>query len=347
MHIKTSAFYLIFSFFLMSLIGCSKKHSLLGSYHNKKGYDITFNADSTVKVGYDATGKENFKFSTGTYSLNENAGSSTLILKNLKGEGITGNRYGLLKFVNGKTFSLQLDSAVAPTQFECEKKSSFVNTKLSLGSLLQPQFYIENGGLFMLIFIIFAETGLFAGFFFPGDSLLFVAGIYWEDISHSFLNLPFGIIMLLVALAAIIGNIVGYWIGKKIGPAMYKWKDKWYFRQKHLVSAKEFYDEKGASAIIIARFIPIVRTFAPIIAGIVQMDYKKYLVNSVIGAIAWVGSMMMLGRYLQAFLMKKYCYDLTHHIEYIVLGIVFVTTFPVFWKLVFGKKKATKNEPTQ
>lgn len=335
---RITVYHLTIVMFAMLMVSCSKKKQVEGSWHNKKGYDITFNTDSTVAVGFDATGKKNYKISKGTFTINEAVEPNIITINNLKGEGLQGNLYGIYKFVNGKTIVMQWDSLLTPANWDCDKKTTFVNTKISFGSLLQPQFYIENGGLWMLIFIIFAETGLFAGFFFPGDSLLFVAGIYWVDISNSFFGTPFALIILLVILAAIIGNILGYWIGKKIGPAMFTWRDRWFFKKKHLIAAQEFYDTKGASAIIIARFIPIVRTFAPIVAGIVKMDYKKYVTYSIVGAVAWVASMMLLGRYLQAFLMHNYCYDLTHHIEYIVIGIVFVTTIPLFWKILFGKK---------
>jgi membrane-associated protein len=321
------------------LTACTKKHSLEGEWKNKNGWEFDFDKDNKVTVKYDAAGKEDFKLSTGTYVFNENVKPATVTISNLSGQGYTSNIYGIVKFINGKTIQLQYDKTSAPTEFTCQPTSTFNNSRISLGSLLQPQFYLEHGGFWILMFIVFAETGLFAGFFLPGDSLLFVAGIYWKDISESVFNLPFFFIMLFITLAAIIGNMVGYWIGAKIGPSMFNWKDRWYFKKKHLIAAKEFYDSKGGFAIVIARFMPIVRTFAPIVAGIVQMDKKKFTYYSVVGAFAWVFSMMLIGRYLQAFLMSKFCYDLTHHIEFIVIGIVLVTTLPVIFKLLFGKKK--------
>ena len=147
--------------------------------------------------------------------------------------------------------------------------------------LLQPQFYIEHGGLWLLLFVVFAETGLFFGFFLPGDSLLFVAGIYSMPLAsqiyvtdNEWLNLF--ILFSFISVAGIIGNYVGYMIGKNVGPAMYDWKDNMLFKQKYLIQAQEFYEKHGGRAIVIARFIPIVRTFAPIVAGIVQMDKKKF-----------------------------------------------------------------------
>ncbi len=213
-------------------------------------------------------------------------------------------------------------------------------------NLLQPQWYIDNGGLWVLLFIVFAETGLFAGFFFPGDSLLFVAGIFsnklaqWlYDTNNDFLNLL--MIIVLVTIAGILGNIVGYWFGKKSGPALYKRKDSFFFKQRYLQQAREFYEKNGGFTIVIARFIPFVRTFAPIVAGIVQMDKKKFTFFNITGCIAWSVSMLASGHYLYKFFLVKYQFDLTLHLEAIVLLIVFVTTLPVFIKLYMGRKKST------
>ncbi|OYZ01498.1 MAG: alkaline phosphatase [Sphingobacteriia bacterium 28-36-52] len=211
-------------------------------------------------------------------------------------------------------------------------------------NLLQPQFYIEHGGLWLILFVVFAETGLFAGFFLPGDSLLFVAGIYSTNLANEFI--PTGnevfdllLIMMLISAAGIIGNTTGYWFGRKVGPAMYQWKENMFFKQRYLQQAHEFYEKHGGGAIIVARFIPIVRTFAPIVAGIVQMDQKKFSFFNVVGCIAWVGSMLFAGHFLQKWILAQFGFDLKDHLEIIVLGIVAVTTAPVIMKLVFNKKK--------
>lgn len=210
--------------------------------------------------------------------------------------------------------------------------------------LLQPQFYIQHGGLWVLLFVIFAETGLFVGFFLPGDSLLFVAGVYSNDLSSYLFNTHSDIVNLLllimmVTAVGIAGNMVGYWFGKKVGHRMYSWKDNLLFKKHYLEQAHEFYEKHGGSAIIFARFIPIVRTFAPIIAGIVEMDKKKFYFFNWVGCMAWSTSMLAAGHYLYKFFLLKYNFDLTKHLEVIVLGIVFVTTAPVILKLAFGKKK--------
>jgi membrane-associated protein len=223
--------------------------------------------------------------------------------------------------------------------------------------LLQPQFYIENGGLWLLLFVVFAETGLFVGFFLPGDSLLFVAGIFAHKmesgdpgLAHQFLKL-FGLGQIqnewvdlfvlagLISFCGILGNTVGYWTGRKVGPAMYQWKDRWFFKKRYLHQAHDFYEKHGGFAIIVARFLPFIRTFAPIVAGIVQMDRKKFYSYNVIGCIAWVTSMIFSGYFLQKWILIQFGFDLKDHLELIVLIIVFVTTAPVLIKMITGKKK--------
>jgi membrane-associated protein len=211
--------------------------------------------------------------------------------------------------------------------------------------LLTPMFYIINGGLWLILFIIFAETGLFAGFFLPGDSLLFVAGIYNREligsvfpfIENDYMQLM--VLWLLISAAGIIGNTVGYWFGRKVGPAMYTWKDNLLFKQKYLQEAHDFYEKHGGGAIIIARFLPIVRTFAPIVAGIVAMDKKKFSFYNVVGCFLWVLSMLVAGHFLQKWILSQFDFNLKEHLEVIVIGIVLVTTAPVFIKVFFGKKK--------
>ena len=230
--------------------------------------------------------------------------------------------------------------------------------------LLQPQFYVENGGLWLLLFVVFAETGLFVGFFLPGDSLLFVAGIYAHEITtksgevkpgleYQFLDLiglggisnqwvDLFVLWGLISIFGILGNAVGYWTGRKVGPAMFNWRDRFLFKKKYLYQAKEFYDKHGAVAIVGARFLPFIRTFAPIVAGIVQMDRKKFHFFNVVGCIAWVFSMVFAGYFLQKWIYKQFGFDLKDHLELIVLGIVLVTTAPVIIKMFSGGKR--KNE---
>ena len=229
------------------------------------------------------------------------------------------------------------------------KKELILQKEFSWTDLLTPMFYILAGGIWLLLFIIFAETGLFIGFFFPGDSLLFVAGILSTPLVDSislntgsdFFNLL--IISGLCSLAGILGNTVGYMTGRKVGPAMFSWRDRFLFKKKYLFQAKDFYERRGGGALILARFVPFIRTFAPIVAGIVHMDRKKFGFFNIVGCIAWVVSMLFIGHYLNSFTKKQFNFDLEKHLEVIVIGIVLVTTAPVIIKLVFGK---SKSEPT-
>lgn len=220
----------------------------------------------------------------------------------------------------------------------------FILLDFHWSQLLQPQFYIDNGGLWLFLFIVFAETGLFAGFFLPGDSLLFVAGIYSNDLADALVDTGFDftnlvLLTLLTSLAGILGNFAGYWFGAKSGPFLFHRKDSFLFKKKYLYQAKDFYDKHGGGAIVFARFLPIIRTFAPIVAGIVGMERKRFSFYNMIGCIAWCTSMLFGGHYLYKLFLTKFNFDLKQHLEVIVLGIVIVTTAPVLVKLFFGRKK--------
>jgi membrane-associated protein len=210
--------------------------------------------------------------------------------------------------------------------------------------LINPEFYIlmEFGGiklgLIVILFIIFAETGLFAGFFLPGDSLLFLAGIYSElltrqiSVGNDFINVV--LLSSLVSLAGVLGNMVGYWFGVKGGTYLYNKEDTFWFKEKYLLQSRDFFEKYGGKAIVFARFLPIFRTFAPIVAGIAGMDKKKFMFNNLLGSVLWSFSMIFAGHYLSSLFLEKFDIDLKSHIEYIVIGIVFVTTAPVLWKLL-------------
>lgn len=206
-------------------------------------------------------------------------------------------------------------------------------------TILSPEWYIQNGGFYLILFVIFAETGLFVGFFLPGDSLLVAAGMYLDNLSAEFFNFPILLLPLVVAICGILGNYVGYWFGRKSGPYLYSRKDTFFWKGKHLKTASEFYEKNGAFTIIAARFVPIVRTFAPIVAGIVNMDYKKFSLYNIIGSLAWVYSMMLLGYYAQDLMLKKFGINLKEHLEIIVIIIILVTTIPVILKFALAGRK--------
>jgi membrane-associated protein len=208
---------------------------------------------------------------------------------------------------------------------------------------------IDYGGLYILLLVVFAETGLFIGFFFPGDSLLFAAGIFLNKISNKFIGLPqdttshFGwshiTIILLVIIASVLGNMVGYWFGYKTGPLLYNRRESWLFKRRHLVRATEFYDRYGKGTIFLAKFLPIIRTFAPIVAGIVKMTRPAFIFYNIIGSVAWVSSMILGGYFLDSWVQRKFNFSLKDHIEVITIIIILVTTLPVLYKLFFTRKK--------
>lgn len=201
--------------------------------------------------------------------------------------------------------------------------------------LSDPEWIVEHGGLYLLLFIIFAETGIFIGFFLPGDPILFIAGIIIANLPLA----PFDSVMMLLywfallSLAGIAGNFVGYFTGKRFGVYLLQRNDTWLYKKKHLKKAEEFYHRRGGGAIVLARFLPIVRTFAPIIAGIVGMDFKKFTFYNFMGGILWVGSLMTAGYLLGENEWVK------RNLEYVIMGIVILATAPVLIRAVSGGKK--------
>jgi len=208
---------------------------------------------------------------------------------------------------------------------------------------------IDYGGFYILLLVVFAETGLFIGFFFPGDSLLFAAGVYMNKLTNELFKtniaenvpVPFHqwlIIIILVMIASVLGNVVGYWFGKKTGPLLFERKDTWIFKRKHLIRAKEFYDHYGKATIFLAKFLPIIRTFAPIVAGIVRMNPAHFIFYNIVGSIAWVSSMMLGGYFLNSWVQREFGFSLQDYIEPITIVIILITTLPVLYKLFFAKK---------
>lgn len=224
--------------------------------------------------------------------------------------------------------------------------SSLLEITLLQGGFIQQfiEWIINNGGLYFLLLVVFAETGLFVGFFLPGDSLLFAAGIFLERLAQEFFGFHFIFIILLVIIASVLGNIVGYWFGRKAGPLLYERKETWLFRKKHLVRATEFYHEYGKATIFLAKFLPIIRTFAPIVAGIVKMDRSTFIFYNIVGSMAWVSSMMLGGYFLEEWVKDRFDFSLKDHIEAITIAIILVTTLPVLYKLFFAKKKVVPVE---
>lgn len=210
--------------------------------------------------------------------------------------------------------------------------------------LINPEFYITFSvggvqiGLYIVLFIVFAETGLFAGFFLPGDSLLFLAGIYSRALMENVVVIPSDfvnvfVLSLLVAICGILGNMMGYWFGSKSGYYLFKKEDTFWFKKKYLLQSKDFFEKYGGKAIIYARFLPIFRTFAPIVAGIVSMDKKKFMYYNILSSFLWSFILIFAGHYLYGIFLT-FGIDLKHYIEYIIIVIVLISTFPVLVKLL-------------
>lgn len=224
-----------------------------------------------------------------------------------------------------------------------------IDTEFNWTQLFNPEFYInlELGGvpigIYMVLFIVFAETGLFIGFFLPGDSLLFLSGIYCEALAKPLTFLPPGyspvfVIATLIALSGIIGNVFGYWFGSVYGKNLYQKKDGFFFKKKYLDHSESFFQKHGGVAIVFARFLPIVRTFVPIIAGIVHMKKSKFMLYNILSSILWSFILVYAGHYLYGLFLEKFDIDLKHHIEKIILILVAVTTFPLVMKAIKARK---------
>lgn len=202
-----------------------------------------------------------------------------------------------------------------------------------LKQLVNPESIIHYGGIYLLLFVVFAETGLFVGFFLPGDSLLFTAGLLC---STHILELHPSLLVALIIIAAVAGNMVGYAFGKKVGPLLFKRKSGLFFRQEHLVAAHEFYKKHGKKTIILSRFLPIVRTFAPIVAGIVKLDLYKFFIYSFVGAFFWVNSLVLTGYFL-----GEYVPGIKDYLGYIVIFLIVITSIPFVYNSI--RKKHVKH----
>ena len=188
---------------------------------------------------------------------------------------------------------------------------------------------VRVGGLAALTAIVFTETGLFVGFFLPGDSLLVTAGIFAAtgDLDLWTLNV-------VLSLAAIFGDTVGYGIGFKSGPMIFTRENSLFFNRKHLVTAKEFYDQYGGFTIFIARFIPIIRTFAPVVAGVGKMKYRRFIAYNVFGGIFWVMSMTFVGYFL-----GRMVPNIQEQIHIVIAVVIFLSLLPGIAKLAREKWK--------
>lgn len=201
-------------------------------------------------------------------------------------------------------------------------------------NLTNPDWIMQNGGLYIVLLIVFAETGLFVGFFLPGDSLLFITGMLIANVVISGSSGLFPLIywVMLISVAGILGNYLGYWFGRRFGGLLQQ-KDGRLFKRKYLQQAHDFYDKRGGGAIILARFLPVIRTFAPIVAGMVKMNGRKFSLYNILGSFIWVGSITGAG-----FLLGENAW-VQENLDKIILGIVIITTAPVLIKFLSSRKK--------
>ena len=194
--------------------------------------------------------------------------------------------------------------------------------------LEQPE--IMTAAFIAITLVIFTETGLLIGFFLPGDSLLVSVGIVCYNSGW-----PIGLLMAILSVAAIVGDSVGYWIGLKSGPRIFSREKSFFFRKDHLLAAQAFYEKHGGKTIILARFMPIIRTFAPVVAGVGKMDYRRFLMFNVVGGIAWIVSMLLLGYAITPLLDPPLRalfgnpeFQTAKHIEKVIVLVVLISISP-------------------
>jgi membrane-associated protein len=197
--------------------------------------------------------------------------------------------------------------------------------------LLNSEKLIHYGGLALLLIVIFAETGLIIGFIFPGDALLFTAGL----LCGSDLAVNIWILMITVALAAMAGNVVGYYTGKIFGTRLLLKKDTFFFKQRHFENSRDYYEKYGGIALIAGRFLPVIRTFVPILAGTIGIDAWKFAVYNIAGALLWTGTLIPLG-----YLVGKQIPASVDNIEYFVLGITLITMTIMVRGIIKFKKRS-------
>ncbi|MEU8622419.1 VTT domain-containing protein [Streptomyces sp. NPDC048623] len=206
---------------------------------------------------------------------------------------------------------------------------------LALGpSWLDPDHLIQTFGLVGVLVVVFAESGLLIGFFLPGDSLLFTTGLL---VTTGKLDTPLWLVCTLVVAAAVLGDQVGYLFGRKVGPALFRRPDSKLFKQENVEKAHEFFEKHGPKSLILARFVPIVRTFTPIIAGVSRMNYRSFVIFNLIGGLLWGAGVTLLGSALGKV-------EFVHqHIELILIAIVLVSVIPVAIELLRARAQSKKN----
>lgn len=212
-----------------------------------------------------------------------------------------------------------------------------------LKTLTNPESIIQYGGLWLLLFVIFAETGLLVGFFLPGDNLILLAGILCKA-KPELLKVEFYVLVPLMILAAVIGNMFGYWFGRSVGEKLYSRKDSFLFKKRHIDITKTYYNKYGGNfTLVIARFLPVVRTFAPIIAGVIKIEFMPFMFFNVVGAVAWIVSLSGIGYFLVQIFPQ-----ITDYMGYIFIALIILTALPIIKAIRSSRQKdpasSTENE---
>lgn len=214
----------------------------------------------------------------------------------------------------------------------------YAGMSVALGpSWLDPAQLLRMLGPYVLVglcLIIFAECGLLIGFFMPGDSLLFTAGLFVAD---GLLGTPIWLVCLLLTVCAVVGNVVGYYLGYRAGPALFNRSDSRLFKQEYVDRAHAFFDQYGARAILLGRFVPIVRTFITAVAGVGRMDPRRYFTYSVLGGVVWATGVTLLGYWLGGIAVVR------DHVELILIGIVALSVIPIVIEAI--RTRALSRQP--
>jgi membrane-associated protein len=200
-------------------------------------------------------------------------------------------------------------------------------------SLTNPETIIHVGGLALLLTIVFAENGLIIGFFLPGDSLIFLAGLICST-QPELLDVSITTLTLSMFLAAILGSLFGYAFGMRVGPRVFERSESIFFKKKYVDVTKSFYEKHGGKTLVLGRFLPIIRTFAPILAGVIRVDFKNFMFFNLIGGALWVSSLSLIG----FFLGEKFP-GLKNYVEYIILGFLTITSVIVVRTYIKHKKE--------
>lgn len=208
---------------------------------------------------------------------------------------------------------------------------------------VNPESIIKYGGLWLLFLVVFAETGLLVGFFLPGDSLLFTAGLLAANPKFSlegagFIQFSYLNVIVFITIAAVVGDNVGYYIGRRYGAKVFVRPNSRIFRPEYVQMTREFFDKHGAKALVLGRFIPIIRTFAPVLAGVAHLEYRRFMVFNMLGGIIWVVGLASLG-----FWLGKEVPEIEDYYEYIVIGFIVVTAIPLV-RFYLNQRKENKNK---